>query len=157
MTFELDRAMFKRLVWLNIVASISVVVAIVPQYLVGRWADFNLAFDALVEERFGPLPLAGTVEIVALLLMAAAVTWSLASTIGLLWFKRWARVGFWLSPIICVVLLAIYDGFRPTFRSSLDDGLAAAANAVFGAVVFLSYAKGLGAEWFKASEPALKD
>lgn len=157
MAIELSQATFKHLVQLYAVSGLAGIVAIAPQYMMGRWAEFGDAFDTLVVARFGsydpPLPV-----LVGLIVIALTVfVWHIVSIVGLLRFRRWARSGLWQSLICLFVLYVGTTGFRPVFSSPFDDMFATVDSAILGSIVLLAYGKGLGSQWFVTRTADVKE
>ena len=80
----------------------------------------------------------------------------LSSIAGLLWFKRWARFGSWMSLLVAIPVLWWVEGYRPSYTSPLTDWLSFVDAGLFGAVLLLAYARDYGATWF-AHEQIDKD
>jgi hypothetical protein len=122
---------------------------LVLQYVAGPRFGFSEAFDQLVVAHFGPSVFTGVPDTILAVGLCAVLGWMLASTVGLFWFKRWARLGFWLAPLLATVLLMVLEGSRPDFSTPLADVLLTVHSATFGMIILLSYAKDYGADWFR--------
>ena len=149
---ELNRATFRRLVQLYIVTLLLSSVPAIWQLFDPFWKSFDERFEQLVLSQFGQQAHPDWLMWTAGISFVLVGTWSVASMVGLLWFKRWARLGFWASAIPLLALASVTLGFRPYFATMLDDIFGIVGEALFGAIVLLSYAEGLGAEWFAPPE-----
>lgn len=150
MQIELSRTTFRRLVQLHIAMAVLSLVSYARLYLMPSWIDFSADFEGLIAEHFARQEPPEWQAVVAGVVFLVVGIWSIASLVGLLWFKRWARLGSWLSLIIFFVLGMLLGG-KPSFSTLADDALLIFSSGLFGAIVLLSYAKGLGSEWFARS------
>lgn len=142
---ELDQKAFRRLVQLYLgVELVGFGVIGVELFTPKLWA-FSDDFDRLVQEYFGATNDAAMFT--ALAFGVVSLTTGIASTVGLLWFKRWARTGFWLSILIALPLLLV-PGFWLTYSTVWSDVLGFIASALFGAILLLSYSSNHGQIWF---------
>lgn len=146
MAIELDRRLFKRLVWLNIICAVLGISATVVEEMI-IFPDFEAAFDELLATQFSErpdLPDFSWQDVV----VALMACWALASSIGLLWFQRWARFGFWASSLaIYPAMFALYP-YEPAYMMPSYEVTIFVSAALFGAIALLSYAKGCGSVWF---------
>ena len=148
MSWELNRATFRRLVQLYLVTLPIFIAAAVVEAFGDGWREFGDEFDSLSSERFGPtgfdtLPVWLVTGSLVLLL-----TWMIASNVGLLWFKRWARFGTWASVIVMYAVLLAIDGYRPSYTSPVYDWAMLVDGGLLGAILLLAYARNYGATWF---------
>ena len=155
MSWELNRPLFRRLVQLYFLGFAFAVPVLVFEVLDPRWSFFTDEFDALVTERFGkPDPV---LEEATFWVGVASLAWHLVSAVGLFWYKRWARLGFWMSilPFWAIMLLPGYS--TPTYSSPWLDTLTAALESVFGAIFLLSYSRDHGGAWFGSPAQQLSE
>lgn len=147
MQIELNRATFRRLVQLYAVSLVLLCVTVAAELFVSEWLAFSDEFDAIVARRFGASGF-DTAPYWAFGSIGAVLIWMIASIVGLLSFKRWARFGNWASVLVGFVPMLVFDGYTPSYTSPAVDLVSEINCGLFGAIVLLSYAKGLGADWF---------
>ena len=146
MQLHLDQARFKRLVQLYLLAILAVYgVQVLDAFDPGQQA-FHEAFERLVERRFAQIGQDWRAR--AYYYGLAGMVWHLTSAIGLLWYKRWARVGFWVSMVLVVLLESMATSLRPAFQMGWAGLLASAMMALFGAIVAIAYLSDYGHIWF---------
>ena len=155
MRFELDQQMFKRLVQLYLLTFLASIGTVVYEVLDPTWSAFHDGFDILVDAHFGPAP--EPLQTASLVLALAALVWHMGSAIGLLWFKRWARLGYWASllPILALEILPLVS--RPTVASPWSGWMGEFGAALFGAIVLLAYSSSHGRLWFMTPLDKLKE
>ena len=146
MQLNLDQPTFKRLVQLYLA---TVMVA----YGLQVWdafdptqQAFSEAFERLVETRFGQSGQDWQAR--AYYYGLLGMVWHLASAIGLFWYKRWARFGFWASLLLVLLLESIAFSFRPIFQMGWAGLFTSAITALFGAIVLIAYSSDHGHIWF---------
>ena len=151
MALELNRATFRRLVQFYLLLLPIGVAAFVIELITGPWLAFSNAFDALAAQHFGPDAFVEDAPSWPLALLLSLFAWMVASTIGLLWFRRWARFGAWASVLGIVAGMMMIDGYRPSYTSPVLDVFTIINGTLGGAILLLAYGKGYGADWFAPS------
>jgi hypothetical protein len=146
-SIELSRATFRRLVQLYLLSIALVFGAVIFEWLSPKWSAFDSEFVALSEKHFGTLNFGQGVLIALGVYVLALLAWGIASTVGLLWFKRWARFGFWASAAAFVPVIYV-PGFYPYYSAPLSDLAGMIGSALFGAILILAYSRDYGASWF---------
>jgi len=147
MSIELNQATFRRLVQLYLLSVAFTFVAFGYEWLSPKWSSFDSEFVALSERHFGTLDGSEATLIALGVYVIGLLMWGVASTVGLLWFKRWARFGFWASAIAFLPLVYI-PGFYPYYSAPLSDLSAMIGSVLFGAILLLAYSRDYGAIWF---------
>ena len=161
--WTLDQVTFRRLVWLYIACWACSIAFIGHEVLAPEWTLFGSDFDALVVRHFGPDDIFGADQSVDgplrmfIGIGCLGLAWNFASMFGLLRFKRWARTGIWTSVLVLLLLLIAVFGSRPSYSTPLGDMLAAIDSGLLGAILLLSYARGLGAAWFAPSSSRIEE
>ena len=148
---ELNRTTFRRLVQTYLLLMVLTLATAVYEAFRPAWESFSADFDDLVERHFGVpqehwFAAAGVACSISLL-------WGLASAVGLLSFRRWARFGFWASFLLFSPVLMV-PGFYPYYMTPWGDLLAISASAAFGAILLLAYSREHGEMWFNNSAEA---
>jgi len=147
MSIELNQSTFRRLVQLYLLSVALTFVAFGYEWFSPKWSAFDSEFIALSEKHFGTLNAEiGTLIAIGVYLIGL-IAWGIVSTVGLLWFKRWARFGFWASAIACLPVIYI-PGFYPYYSAPLSDLGAMISSVLFGAILLLAYSRDYGADWF---------
>ncbi len=149
---DLNRTAFRRMVQLHLAVLALVLGSTVLNATVPSLVAFGDGFDALVGEHFGSAFPPDHIMWPAAITFIVALIWSIVSTIGLLWFKRWARFGNWASIGLMYAVSILAFGSRPVYSTMLENVLFFISNALFGAIILLSYASGLGAQWFARTQ-----
>lgn len=152
MAIELNRALFKRLVWLYLASIAAFALSVLFMIFDATFAALELEVGALIARSYGSLDDLSTPVLVTIAVgLGVLLLWSLASTIGLLFFKRWARLGFWASLLPAVPLFLLV-GVYPALTSGAHELTLIISSGLFGAILLISYASGLGDVWFGRSE-----
>jgi hypothetical protein len=146
---ELNQTNFRRLVQLYLLTMVATLMVSIYEAFSPPWGSFAGEFDALVERHFGD-PLEQWLLPAAALCLASLI-WGLASTIGLIGFKQWARFGFWASFLLSVPILFM-SGAYPSYSTPRMDLLVFFDGALFGAILLLAYSREHGGMWF--NQPA---
>ncbi|HEX8364542.1 MAG TPA: hypothetical protein VF603_04570 [Allosphingosinicella sp.] len=149
MRIELSKATFRRCVQLYLAACVLATALCLWQVLDARLTAFDFEFRELLRRYYGWSDYSD----LALGAGAAILLAHLAAMIGLLWFKRWARTLFWSSVLVAVALGTAF-GAPVEWYQGWTMALEVVLGGLFGAIVLLSYASGLGENWFNRSAEA---
>jgi|CXWL01.1.fsa_nt_gi hypothetical protein len=149
MVLQLDRVLFKRLLWLNVASLILDAIAVMIETLSPRYVTFSAEFDQLVTKHFGSLDDFGMWPGFALAgwLLICAI-WGLASIMGLFKFKPWARRGFWGSYVAAMPMYFV-PGIYPAYTLGMSELAFGISMMLFGAIMLMAYGRNLGADWFE--------
>jgi hypothetical protein len=153
MHVELNRTTFVRLVQLYVLTLALEVGAAIYESFGPNWSAFSSDFDALAEQHFSAP--SEPILISLAVFYAFPLLWGLASIVGLLWFKKWARFGFWASVVLFMPTMFI-AGMYPYFVSPWTDLARILSGALFGAILLLAYSRDHGAIWFNSSHASHK-
>ena len=146
MSIDLNKAAFRRLVQLYLLLLLLSVPLVILQVLSPTYETFDIEFQELVARHYG---YAGYSEPL-LVVMGAFLLAHFASAVSLLWFKRWGRLLFWFSIIVMLTLDSIL-GAPAEWYTRWTAWSEVVGSALFGVIVLLSYATGLGTVWFQPS------
>lgn len=152
MSITPDRALFRRLVRLYLLLSAVAIAATVYEAAAPGWREFSDEFDLLVQRRFGSV--SDVLVIGSGAAMLLCLVFHVVAAIGLLKFRRWARLGFWASIIVTLPVLWVPGLGVPFYSGAVTWTAQAAGSMLFGAILVLAYAEGLGAIWFATGAPA---
>jgi hypothetical protein len=133
MELKLDKPAYRRLVQLYLVSFLLLIGAAVYSVVDPVLSSFDADFQELVGKHFRH---AAASDVMAAVGGMFLVT-HLGATIGLLWFKAWARLLFWSSFLITYAITVIFE--PPVYYST---------SWLFGAIIILSYSKDHGVIWF---------
>ena len=148
MVIELNKATFKRLVWLYILSAVFGVGVYIFEYLDPTYSAFVEEFDALVTKYDGSVDDISISYLVLLgVIISVDLIWAVASVVGIMKFKRWGRFGFWASFVLFLPLMAV-PSFYPAVTSAMNEFLMIVSTSLFGAILILAYADGYGNDWF---------
>ena len=155
MRLELDRPTFKRLVQFYLLTFAAVVGALAWEAFSPGLRTFAEAYDRLVDAHFGtPAP---EWDIAAGVLGMIALLWHLASAFGLLWYKRWARFGFWASLVLILLVEFFPLVSRPGFQTFWTGWFTTVNASLFGAILLIAYSSDHGRLWFMKPLEKLKE
>lgn len=149
MRIELSEASFRRCVQLYLAGSLLTIALCFWQVLDPRLTAFDFEFRELLRRYFGWSEYSNQALGAGLIFTAA----HLAATIGLLWFKRWARVLFWSSVLLTVALVTAL-GPPVDWSDRWTMAFEVVFWGLFGIIVFSSYASGFGEDWFNRGAKA---
>jgi len=149
MRIELSKATFRRCVQLYLAACVLAMALCLWQVLDARLTAFDFEFRELLGRYYGWSDYSN----LELGTGAAILLAHIAATVGLLWFKRWARTLFWSSVLASVALVMAF-GPPVEWYEPWTMALEVVFGGLFGAIVLLSYASGLGENWFSRSAEA---
>ena len=155
MQVELDRRTFERLVKLYLLTMPAAIALIVFELLSPHWTAFSDEYDLLVESHFS-LP-AEPWQSAGLAIGVAAGVWHVASAFGLLWYKRWARSGFWASLLAGILASFLLLGLAPAYRGVWSDLLIFVGSMLMGSILLLAYSRTHGGDWFMKPLDRLKE
>jgi hypothetical protein len=154
---ELNRALFRRLVWLYLASVVAFALSVVFMAFDSKFSVLEREVDGLIARSYGaiddlsmPVLIAMGVGLVLIL-----IYW-LASTIGLLFFKRWARFGFWASLLPTAPMFLVVNVY-PALTTGAHELTLFISSGLFGAILLMAYASGAGDDWFGHSERQEKD
>ena len=152
MAIELNQRLFRRLVQLELlVLALFVAILAFEMIIDPKWVAFDTEFHLLVDRHFGEVKQSDGWVIAQMVAMIMVVAWFFASTIGLFWFRRWARFGFWAAGVVAMMIIFLIDGYRPNYGSSLYDVFALLDGMLLGAILILAYSRDHGARWFNTA------
>jgi hypothetical protein len=152
LAIELNRSVFKRLVHLSLLLLATSMGLAIYEVVDPSWSAFSADFDEIVARHFGSMENMGAASEIALtVLLIVLVAWILASLLGSLRFKRWARPGLWMPVAIFVALGFVIPGWYPSFTTPLYDLLNLVDSAVMGAITLLAYSSEHGDRWFNGA------
>ncbi|TRW16955.1 hypothetical protein [Glacieibacterium frigidum] len=144
MTVELNRALFQRFVQLYLVVfGLGLASATYEAFFSPEWKVFDDAFFDLVAEHFGWEDASAAYLIPG----GALALVHVVSAIGLLWTKRWARMGFATSVVAWIAFDALF-GPPAAYFTGPTYALETLSAVASGAMILVSYARGAGAVWF---------
>ncbi len=152
MAIELNKTTFRRLVWLYVASLVALVGSITFEIVDSKFAAFTTEFDQLAARYYESFD---DWNETVLMVLAGIVTlcsvWAIASIVGMLRFKRWGRFGFWAPLIVAFPLLVILPVY-PAVTTAMTEIALMLNTALFGAILLIAYARGLGDSWFNSVE-----
>ena len=149
MRIELSQASFRRCVQLYLAGSLLAMALCVWQVLDPRLTAFDFEFRELLRRHFGWSDYSNQALAAAGIFCVAHLT----ATIGLLWFRRWARLLFWSSVLLSIALVTAL-GPPVEWYDRWTMALEVVFCGLFGIIVFSSYASGFGEDWFNRGAAA---
>lgn len=144
MSIDLNQATFRRLVQFYILSLVLVTVVVILEMMI--WSEFGQEFDRLNLEFFGEPS-----DLQLFLLGGIAIAGGVAHIIaafGLLKFRPWSKTLIWAS-LIPTSGLAFVPGSQVTWSGPWSLWIEVLSMALFGAIMLLAYARGLGDIWFR--------
>lgn len=152
MSIELSRTTFLKLVRLSLVLLAVILIVAVGESFALRWARFSAEFDALLAREFVGIDAYDDNAVIAAgTILVALLAWNVASLIGLLRFRRWARTGLVASTLLLLALGLPFPGAATTFTTPWMAALTFVDSALIGAVVMMAYSADHGHRWFAAA------
>lgn len=147
MSIELNKLTFRRLVQIYLVLFLVSIPLTVWQVLSPTYEAFDLEFQALVARYYGHTGYSDGEMVAAGVLLLI----HLASVVGMLWFKPWARLLFW-SSIMFLLAFDVIVGTPVEWLDRWGSWGQVLGSALFGAIILLAYSRGHGEVWFRADE-----
>ncbi|WP_076068617.1 hypothetical protein [Sphingomonas montana] len=143
MVLELTKAMFRRLVMLELLITVVAVPLLVWQQLQPEWIKFDAEFEALIVGMGGRTAMSDS----ELVLSAPILVSLVVALIGLLSFKPWART-LYLASWGAALLLSLFWFGPANYATAAEDLIETLDDVIGGAILTLAYGRSLGADWF---------
>jgi hypothetical protein len=142
--------MFRYLAIAYLVTFLLIVPIMIHQVTDPNWVAFDAGFNRLLKQHFSWREPQDNFWI----LVGLILTTHIMATIGLLWFRRWAK---WLfaGTTVVLILASPFAGGPVTYFDSVSMVIQSLVGSLAGAILLLSFARGFGNDWFGPS-PRLK-